>query len=125
MKELEVKEQFVELRAKGMSYNKIAKQLHVSKTTLFKWASDLSLEIVNRKREEIKAVRDEFGLHKLARAKSLALLVQKIEKELQKRSFRNVKTEKLFELTRRLKSDFMEETKCVGSEMDWFDSKSQ
>ena len=37
----EVKTQFVELRAKGFSYSKIARRLKVAKGTLANWSQDL------------------------------------------------------------------------------------
>jgi orotate phosphoribosyltransferase-like protein len=49
MKDLAVKEQFVELRARGWSFDRIAKELKVSKQTLINWSRELVLEISNRR----------------------------------------------------------------------------
>ena len=46
---LEVQNQFVELRAKGNSYDNIAKTLGVSKSTLLSWSKDLSMAIENER----------------------------------------------------------------------------
>jgi transcriptional regulator with XRE-family HTH domain len=49
MKDQSVKEEFLKLRAKGWSFNRIAKQLGVSKPTLLAWSRDFALEIRNQK----------------------------------------------------------------------------
>ena len=49
MKDLQTKEKFIELRARGLSFNKIAEEIEVSKPTLLKWSSEFSEEIANRR----------------------------------------------------------------------------
>ena len=43
------KHQFIECRASGMSFDRIAEKLKVSKPTLINWSRDSSLEIQNLK----------------------------------------------------------------------------
>ncbi len=44
MKNLSLKERFVELRAKGHSYSSIAKELKKSKQTIINWSKELQFE---------------------------------------------------------------------------------
>ena len=53
---LELKSQFVELRAKGWSYVKIARKLKVSKNTLANWGAELEGEIASLKAMELEAL---------------------------------------------------------------------
>lgn len=43
------KEKFIELRARGLSFSKIAEAIGVSKPILIKWNSELGKEIANQK----------------------------------------------------------------------------
>ena len=47
MKDLSLKEQFIQLRAKGLSFDKISNELSTSKPTLLKWSVELDSEIAN------------------------------------------------------------------------------
>jgi len=47
MKEQTVKERFLALRAQGLSFEKIARQLKVSKQTLINWSREFRYEISN------------------------------------------------------------------------------
>lgn len=49
MKTIDDKNQFVELRAKGYSFDKISKKLNISKSTLIEWSKDMSMELANAK----------------------------------------------------------------------------
>ena len=42
---MELKEQFVQLRAKGLSYEKITKEINVSKPTMIGWSREFKNEI--------------------------------------------------------------------------------
>lgn len=54
MKDQETKEKFVELRAKGLSFDRIAAELHVSKQSLINWAKELETEIGNMRKLSLK-----------------------------------------------------------------------
>ena len=62
MKDVAVKEQLVELRARGWSFDRIAKELKVSKQSLVNWSRELSLEIRNRRSIEHEALLEQFAL---------------------------------------------------------------
>ena len=47
MKDTETKNRFIELRAQGWSYSRIAAELKTCKQTLINWSRDFSIEIDN------------------------------------------------------------------------------
>ena len=47
MKDQKLKEEFLVLRAQGLSFQKIARRLKVSKQTLIKWNNEFRYEISN------------------------------------------------------------------------------
>ena len=53
MEPTEQKERFIELRAQGFSFDKIAKELGKAKQTLIDWSRELQDEIANRKAMEL------------------------------------------------------------------------
>ena len=70
---LELKQQFITLRAKGYSLEKIAKQIGKCRQTLSNWNSDLQEEIANAKAIELEALFEECLLSKEHRVKELSL----------------------------------------------------
>ena len=54
MKDMSIKEKFVELRAQGLSFKKIADEIQVSKPILIKWNSEFNKEITNNGRNDFK-----------------------------------------------------------------------
>lgn len=98
MQSLEVKEKFIELRAVGYSYDKISKELGVSKQALIDWARDFQDEIINRKSLELEALYDKFYLLKEHRIKTFGELLSKIKDEIHKRDFSEIPTDKLMDL---------------------------
>lgn len=92
---LEVQDQFVELRAKGNSYDRIAKTLGVSKATLLKWSKDLSLEINNERSVAMDAIYDKHKLAKQHQMEMLGIQLGKVREELEKRDLSEVSTDKL------------------------------
>jgi SMC interacting uncharacterized protein involved in chromosome segregation len=92
---LEVQDQFVELRAKGNSYDRIAKTLGVSKATLLKWSQDLSLEINNERNVAMDAIYEKHKLAKQHQMEMLGIQLGKVREELEKRDLSEVPTDKL------------------------------
>jgi len=99
---LEVKAQFIELRAKGWSYVKIARKLKVSKNTLANWGAELEGEIASLKAMELEALYEKSYMTKEARIKLLGAQLKEIQDELKKRGLEGVSTEKLLEMELKL-----------------------
>lgn len=95
---LELRLEFVELRAKGWSYRKISSRLKVSKSTLANWSQELEQEISSLKAMELEALYERYYLLKEGRIRLLGAMLKKIRSELASRDFSNVPTDKLLDL---------------------------
>ena len=98
MELLETKEKFIELRAKGMSFDKIAKEIGKAKQTLIDWSKELQDEIANRKALELEALYESYYLLKENRLQTFGIMLTKIKKEIEQRDLSDVPTDKLLDL---------------------------
>ena len=64
METLETKNKFIELRAKGYSFDKIAKELGIAKQTLIDWSKELKNQIANLKAFELEVLQEKYFLSK-------------------------------------------------------------
>jgi hypothetical protein len=88
----------VGLRATGWSYDRIAKELQLSKQTLINWSKVLSLQISNFRAIELEALQEKYSLLKRQRIELLGQQMKAIKEELDKRNLGEIPTEKLFNL---------------------------
>ena len=98
MADTELKKRFIQLRAKGLSFDKIAKELKKSKQTLINWSKDHKEEIANLKAMELEALQDELYLSTEARLKAQGIIYKKLKEEAESRDFSDVPTAKLLDL---------------------------
>ena len=98
METIELKERFIELRAKGWSFDKTAKELGKAKQTLIDWSKELQDEIANRRALELEALYETYYLLKEAKIKKYGTILSKITDELEGRDFNKVPTGRLLEL---------------------------
>lgn len=98
----EVKQQFVELRAKGNSYDRIASKLGVSKSTLIDWSRQLSVEIGNLRSVETDALIEKHKVAKVHQMEMYGLQLSKVRDELGKRDLSNVPADKLLNMELKL-----------------------
>lgn len=98
METLEEREKFIELRAKGLSFDKIAAELHKAKQTLVNWDKEYKEEIANLKAEELEALQERYYLTKERKIKLFGERLEAINKELAKRDLSDVSTDKLLDL---------------------------
>jgi transposase len=94
----EQKSRFIHLRAKGLSYAKIAKELKVSTSTLSNWNQELLVEIAQIKAMELEALQEEYFMLKEGRIRLLGGQLKTIQEEINGRDLSKVSTEKLMEL---------------------------
>lgn len=106
---LEIMAQFVELRAKGWSYLKIAKKLKVSKNTLANWGAEMEGEIASLKAMELEALHEKYYMTKEARIELLGEQLKAVKEELSKRGLGDVSTDKLMEMQLKLQQALQEE----------------
>ena len=98
MEIIEVKQQFIELRAQGWSFDKIAKELGKAKQTLIDWSKEFKEEIGNYKALELEVLYEGYYLLKEARLRRLGEVVNKLSGELQERDLKDLPTDKLLDL---------------------------
>ena len=98
MEVLQTKERFIELRAKGWSFDKIAKELGKAKQTLIDWSKELETEIANLKALELEALYEKHYLLKENRLRTFGAMISKIKKEIESRDLSDVPTDKLLDL---------------------------
>ena len=108
----EDKLKFIELRAKGCSFETISKKLNKSKQTLVDWSKELQEEIANCKAMELEALYEQFYLLKEARISNFGAILTKVTQELKSRDLSKVSTARLLELYLlyydKLSSEFIE-----------------
>ena len=92
------KHKFIELRAEGNSFNTIAQKLKKAKGTLIEWNKELAEEIANRKALQLEALYEKYFLLQESRLQLFGDVLLNLQKELAKRNFENLSTEKLLEL---------------------------
>jgi intein-encoded DNA endonuclease-like protein len=98
MENQKTKEQFIQLRAQGVSYSNISKEIGKSKQTLIDWGKELEEEIRNLKAIELEAIYEKYFLLKEARLQSFGIVTQRIRQEIESRDFSDIPTEKLLDL---------------------------
>ena len=103
------KERFIELRAKGWSYDKIGKELGKAKQTLIDWSKELQDEIANLKALELEALYEKYYLLKETRLQTFGEMLTKIKTEVESRDLSDVPTDKLLELLLKYNSQVKEE----------------
>ncbi len=98
MENTDTKQKFIELRAKGNSYDKIAEELSVSKQTLINWSKELDIQIANYKAIEMEALYEQHYVSKQKRVEMLGNKLEKMNEELEKRDYADIPTEKLLDM---------------------------
>jgi len=104
MTELKTKEQFIELRAGNISYDKLSKQIGVSKPTLMKWAKELATDIANLRTLNEEALLEKYKIGKLHKLELWAEQLQAVREELKSRGYKEVSTERLVDMLERYSS---------------------
>jgi len=105
----ELKRDFVLLRARGLSFAKIANELPVSKATLVSWSKELEDEIARLKAIELEALYEEAHLLKRGRIELLSEQLRALQEELAQRDLEDVSTDKLLDLWLRVYGEMREE----------------
>lgn len=103
------RERFIELRAENISFDKIAKKLKVSKTTLIAWAKDSQLDIQNLRAITYEALQEQYKVGQQHRLQMWSEQLEAVRTELKTRGLGDIPTVKLIELldtfTEKLKSE--------------------
>jgi len=81
----DTKNRFIELRGNGLSFDKIARDIGVSKGTLLKWEKELKQEISEVRFIELESMIQKYGVLRTERVKSYGEMLEKYRKELTQR----------------------------------------
>ena len=95
---MDQKERFIELRAKEVPYEKISKELGISKPTLIKWGKEFEVEISNLWGLELQFLQDKFFVSKTKRIELFGEQLTRLKEELAKRDLSEIPTEKLYDM---------------------------
>jgi hypothetical protein len=114
MEILETKHRFIELRAKGYSFDKIALELNKAKQTLIDWSKELKGEIEIRKATELELIYESYFLLKKSRLQSLGDLLLRLETEIGERSLSTIPTDKLLDIYLKYSNQIKEELEPVN-----------
>lgn len=98
MESTEKRAEFIELRAKGLSYNKVAEKLHISKSTCSKWAKEYEAEITERKEARIEELNSLYALDKASRLERLGKARQEIDTALEGKDLSELPADVLLKL---------------------------
>lgn len=98
MKDMDKKHEFIRLRAKEWSFERISKKIGVSKPTLINWNKDFEHEIKNMKSVELESLYEEYNTTTKQRLENYANLHKKVLNELKNRDLSDVKSDKLIEM---------------------------
>lgn len=96
---LEVKDQFIELRAKGHTFADIAEQLNVSKPTLIEWSKEFQTEIGNSKALEMESLQEKYYASWKQRLEFTGDQFSRLKEELENRNFSDMSTKELLEVS--------------------------
>jgi len=106
-------EKFIELRARGYSFDRIAEETGTSKPTLLKWSNTYGRELEQAQYFELHSLLAQYGLLKQQRVESVSVLLQAVMEEMKKRAemdLSRLPTDKLFTLFLSLEGRLKEET---------------
>jgi transposase len=90
-----VKDHFIQLRAQGLSYAKIADKLQVSKNTLIALSKEFQTEIQNLQAIYAEALREKYFVHRDRRIELFGRRIETLLAELEKRKLEDLPTEKI------------------------------
>ena len=114
---IEEQNRFIEYRAKGWSFRRIAKKLKRSPGTLFTWERDLADRIRELKAVELEEIYQKYLMVKESRISILGDQLLKMREELSRRSFEDVPTDKLLTMILQYQEKLKEEYSDIGTKI--------
>ncbi|MGA3052005.1 MAG: hypothetical protein ABSE00_08820 [Chitinispirillaceae bacterium] len=94
----EMKEKFLDLKATGLSINKIAVALGISRTTALRWAAQLQEQIETRESLAVEEILERHRLKRVAEIEDIAAMREKIREAIKARDFNNESLRELMSL---------------------------
>jgi len=97
LKPLEMKTEFIRLRAEGQSYSRIAATLHISKSTCTAWERELKDQVAELKQEQLNELYNTYFMTREARIRRLGDTLNEISDTLSNVDLSEVSPEKLLD----------------------------
>jgi len=111
---IEEQAKFIELRGKGMSFQKIAEEIGVSKPTLIKWNGELLEQVKEAQYMELENLVEQYGLFRKKRFEVYCKALNSALKEFQERAetgeLKDIPTDKLLNLVEQLEKRVEKDT---------------
>lgn len=98
MKTEQHKQEFIRLRAKGNSFDSIAKEIEVSKPILIEWNKIYKEQIENIKTEVFEVFIEENKLTLKHRLEVLSIIQKRLSEELQERNLDSISTSRIIDI---------------------------
>lgn len=105
------RERFIELRASGRSFAKIAEELGIDRKTAIRWGGELKADVAEAVKIHRDGLREKFRMAEEARLERLSFILAKLEKRLEGETFEGVSAERALRL-------FLEIETRLGREFD-------
>ncbi len=114
MKTIDDKQKFIEFRAKGISFAKIAENLGISKPTLIKWDLEYKKEISNLRYLEFETLLAQYRIAKEARIEAMAATMNKALNALKTKLLDELSTKDLLSVIAHLDEKLRKELESVS-----------
>jgi len=98
MKDVEIKHQFIELRAQGKSLRTASDELKIGLQTAVRWERELKEQIANLKAIEIDTLLERHQLTVQAQIERYGFELARVTEELKKRDLSDLQTPKLYDI---------------------------
>jgi hypothetical protein len=116
MKSVEEKQQFVQLRAQGLSFSKIEEKLGISKKTLISWEPELREEIAKERAKEIEHLKETYWAEKKGRIEFLVERRKRLQEEERTRDLSDVPTAKVMQLELQTSEQLKKEKRSLSTQ---------
>ena len=123
MKDSKIKERFILLRGEGLSFDKIAKMINVSKPTLIEWEKEFNNEIKEIKEIRFSEILEKYNMLKEKRIERIAKELELAWKAYEKMDYKEMNKRELsmviIRFEKRLKDELEPGEKSIIEGNDW------
>ena len=105
MKDQETIQRFIQLRAAGWTFVRLAAELNVSKPTLIQWSRRHQFDIQNLRAVETEALAESCFTSRRERWEQIGRELRRVEAELARRDLADVSTARLLGLAAKLRAE--------------------
>lgn len=109
MEGTEKRVKFIELRAQGLPYRAICKELDISRGTCSKWNAELTAQIAELKKDNLLELYNSYFMMKEARIKQLGETLKRVNQALDGKELSEVPADKLLDYKIKYTAELKEE----------------